>query len=110
MRIGNDMAAGATSDVFTCNEAYCAIHTTGSYETSTLTIEASPDGTNWFTVYTDDPTGTPAAMQFTVTQVPSTSAMYSKLFVAHGLKVRAKTNSTGTTPSIDVYATGTHVF
>lgn len=111
MLVGSAMGAGATTDKqWACNHGYFGVILTGTFETTTLTIEASKDnGVNWFTYYADAADGTPNAQQFTVTHVPSSSALYERLIVGYGLRFRGTTNSTGTTPSINVEIVGENV-
>lgn len=111
MLVGTAMGAGATTTKeWSVGLGHFNLNLYGSFETSTLTVEASPNaGATWYTYVAYDATGTPAAQQFTVTHVPNATSLFSVVVFGHGLRFRATTNSTGTTPSINVDLVGENV-
>lgn len=103
----SELAAGDSTRTFLCQSDYFVIRLSGTFETRTLTLYNSIDGTNWFTYYTDDATGTPAAQAFTATHVPSATAAYSKLVFGAGQLFRFTVESSGAgTADIDVQIAG----
>lgn len=109
MKVCSALAASGQSDPFSVNEKWAVLAFTGSLSSTTFNVECSPDdGANWFTYYTNDAAGAPAALSVTATQVPATTALWSCVVIGHGLKYRIKGDSTGS-GTLTAYANGTHV-
>jgi hypothetical protein len=100
--------ASKTSQTFYVNGGIVDIYLSGTASTSTLTLKACrTQGGTFDTYYADDPTGTPAALTFTVTEVPA-SSMYHLCLKEHGMFFQFTTDGTGT-PAWEIDVNGPYV-
>jgi hypothetical protein len=109
--LSSTLGAGATSSVVYCGHEGFNILLSGTFETSTLTMEVSPTtvAADFKTLVVDAPDGTPADVTFTATEVTGATKAFQHYIYGHGLYYRFKTNSTGVAPVIRVDCCGTGV-
>lgn len=108
-QFANNMTALEHSQEIVCKERWAVISVTGTLDTETLTVQASPDGgNNWFTYRSDDPTGTPEAAVIAAADV--SSGIFTRIFVAGDQRLRLlMSNNAGSPSSVDCYCGGVGV-
>ncbi len=106
---GLTIGAGEVSQTFIVSSDKWHIYLSGDADSSTLTLQVSTTGIagSFKTYVTDDITGTPASQAFTVSHVASTTTMYRRVFLDHGVYFRFV--AAEGTPAWVIEVTGNHV-